>query len=111
MYSPRLARGSARHSRQCRCRVIEHLLSHSRQQGCYKVILDCAEANVPFYEKCGFRKKEVQMVRLAGLSNPCCLPHALSGRPQCMHWLCCRRTTSDQMPDLPAFDQIQVPRA
>ncbi len=28
---------------------------------CYKVILDCAEHNVGFYEKCGFTRKEVQM--------------------------------------------------
>jgi glucosamine-phosphate N-acetyltransferase len=30
--------------------------------GCYKVILDCSEKNVPFYEKCGFTVKEKQMV-------------------------------------------------
>ena len=29
--------------------------------GCYKCILDCAEANVPFYEKCGFKRKEICM--------------------------------------------------
>ena len=29
--------------------------------GCYKVILDCAEDNVSFYEKCEYRKKGVQM--------------------------------------------------
>lgn len=28
---------------------------------CYKVILDCADHNVGFYEKCGFHKKEVCM--------------------------------------------------
>ncbi|KAI7903024.1 uncharacterized protein BX663DRAFT_509275 [Cokeromyces recurvatus] len=28
---------------------------------CYKVILDCATKNVPFYEKCGFSLKENQM--------------------------------------------------
>jgi glucosamine-phosphate N-acetyltransferase len=31
------------------------------QCGCYKVILDCAEHNVKFYEKCGFLRKELQM--------------------------------------------------
>lgn len=25
------------------------------------VILDCSEKNVPFYEKCGFKQKEVEM--------------------------------------------------
>jgi len=29
--------------------------------GCYKVILDCAEKNIGFYEKCGFKRKEVTM--------------------------------------------------
>ena len=29
--------------------------------GCYKVILDCAEEKVEFYEKCGFSEKGRQM--------------------------------------------------
>ena len=29
--------------------------------GCYKVILDCEESNVGFYEKCGFSRKGVEM--------------------------------------------------
>lgn len=29
--------------------------------GCYKVILDCEEGKVPFYEKCGFTEKGRQM--------------------------------------------------
>jgi len=29
--------------------------------GCYKVILDCEEYNVPFYLACGFTLKEVEM--------------------------------------------------
>eukprot|EP00878_Enallax_costatus_P005318 GHUV01005585.1.p1 GENE.GHUV01005585.1~~GHUV01005585.1.p1 ORF type:complete len:153 (+),score=38.56 GHUV01005585.1:195-653(+) len=44
-------------------RLIEELISIAKQQGCYKVILDCGEHNVPFYEKCGLTKKEVQMVK------------------------------------------------
>ena len=43
-------------------RVIEALVAAARELGCYKVILDCSEANVPFYEKCGLTRKEVQMV-------------------------------------------------
>ena len=31
--------------------------------GCYKLILDCSESNVKFYEKCGFKRKEIQMAR------------------------------------------------
>lgn len=35
----------------------------AQELGCYKVILDCSEDNVPFYEKCGLTRKEVQMVK------------------------------------------------
>ncbi|GBF99254.1 glucosamine 6-phosphate N-acetyltransferase-like [Raphidocelis subcapitata] len=44
-------------------RLVEELVSVSRSRGCYKVILDCAEHNVAFYEKCGLTRKEVQMVQ------------------------------------------------
>jgi hypothetical protein len=44
------------------CRLIDELLRVSKERGCYKVILDCSEANQPFYEKCGLIRKEVQMV-------------------------------------------------
>ena len=30
---------------------------------CYKIILDCAEHNVKFYNKCGYKTKEIQMVQ------------------------------------------------
>ena len=40
-------------------RLIELLKLVSQANGCYKVILDCAEHNVAFYEKCGFKRKEV----------------------------------------------------
>lgn len=43
-------------------RIIEQLKHIADAVGCYKVILDCSDSNVPFYEKCGFEKKEVQMV-------------------------------------------------
>ena len=46
----------------CLCRVIEALMDFSSAAGCYKVILDCGESNVAFYEKCGLTRKEVQMV-------------------------------------------------
>lgn len=41
--------------------IVQDLLQYAERRGCYKVILDCAETNARFYEKCGFRKKEVQM--------------------------------------------------
>jgi hypothetical protein len=33
----------------------------ARDEGCYKVILDCSEANAAFYERCGFSRKELQL--------------------------------------------------
>ncbi|KAI8472929.1 MAG: N-acetyltransferase [Monoraphidium minutum] len=44
-------------------RLIEELVSVCRTRGAYKVILDCAEHNAAFYEKCGLTRKEIQMVR------------------------------------------------
>ena len=44
-------------------RMVEHLTGVARARGCYKVILDCSEDNEGFYTKCGFRRKEVQMVQ------------------------------------------------
>ncbi|EYU17479.1 hypothetical protein MIMGU_mgv1a016916mg [Erythranthe guttata] len=44
-------------------KVIEFLSDYARGVGCYKVILDCSVDNVPFYERCGFKQKEVQMVK------------------------------------------------
>lgn len=44
-------------------RVIDALTEAARGAGCYKIILDCSEENVAFYEKCGLTRKEVQMVR------------------------------------------------
>lgn len=49
-------------------RVIAALQHLAQVLGCYKIILDCGEHNVAFYEKCGLRKKEVQMVQYIG--NP-----------------------------------------
>ncbi|KAI8867947.1 acyl-CoA N-acyltransferase [Ramicandelaber brevisporus] len=41
--------------------IINQLKWLSAQLGCYKVILNCNEHNVGFYEKCGLTKKDVQM--------------------------------------------------
>lgn len=43
-------------------KIIEFLTDHARSVGCYKVILDCSMENRSFYEKCGFKQKEIQMV-------------------------------------------------
>lgn len=44
-------------------RIIEFLTDHAHSMGCYKVILDCSVENRAFYEKCGFKQKEIQMVK------------------------------------------------
>ena len=38
--------------------LVGHLLTVCRDAGCYKVILDCDEHVIPFYEKLGFRRWE-----------------------------------------------------
>jgi len=42
-------------------KIIGQLKTWAKEAGCYKVILDCGEHNVAFYNKLGFQKKEVQM--------------------------------------------------
>jgi glucosamine-phosphate N-acetyltransferase len=42
--------------------IIEQLKVIGKTKGCYKIILDCEEKNIKFYEKCGFKQKEVEMV-------------------------------------------------
>ncbi|KAL9241049.1 hypothetical protein vseg_015207 [Gypsophila vaccaria] len=44
-------------------KVIEYLTAHAQLMGCYKVILDCNAQNTAFYQKCGFKQKEIQMVK------------------------------------------------
>lgn len=44
-------------------RIIEFLTNFAKDKGCYKVILDCSAGNASFYEKCGYKKKEIQMAR------------------------------------------------
>lgn len=41
--------------------IIKKLVDYCEKEKCYKVILDCAENNVKFYEKCGFENKGIQM--------------------------------------------------
>jgi glucosamine-phosphate N-acetyltransferase len=46
-------------------RIIQALTYISENNGCYKTILNCSDANIPFYEKCGFQKKENGMAKYA----------------------------------------------
>ena len=43
--------------------LISHLVHIAERRGCYKVILDCNDTNVSFYERCGFHRHENQMAR------------------------------------------------
>ncbi|KAL9712322.1 Glucosamine-phosphate N-acetyltransferase-like protein [Leucoagaricus gongylophorus] len=44
-------------------RVIQALTGISEREGCYKTILNCSDKNIPFYEKCGYVKKENEMAK------------------------------------------------
>jgi len=41
--------------------LMEHAEAVSVSHGCYKIILDCNESNVGFYQKLGYRRHEVEM--------------------------------------------------
>jgi N-acetylglutamate synthase-like GNAT family acetyltransferase len=41
--------------------LVRHATEQARKLGCYKVILDCSENLIPFYESLGFRCHAVQM--------------------------------------------------
>lgn len=41
--------------------LIQQLSEVAKEAGCYKVILDCDEKNVGFYEKCGYKRAGVEM--------------------------------------------------
>lgn len=43
-------------------KIIDYLVEYGKNQGCYKIILDCSGDNVFFYNKCGFTKKDNHMV-------------------------------------------------
>ncbi|KAF9652687.1 glucosamine 6-phosphate N-acetyltransferase [Thelephora ganbajun] len=46
-------------------RIIQVLTGISEGLGAYKTILNCSDHNIPFYEKCGFVKKENEMAKYA----------------------------------------------
>ena len=41
--------------------IIDSLVEIAKEKGCYKVILNCSNENVPFYIKCGFKLTENEM--------------------------------------------------
>ncbi|KAJ3924825.1 MAG: hypothetical protein NXY57DRAFT_907739, partial [Lentinula lateritia] len=44
-------------------RIIQMLTGINANSECYKTILNCSDENIPFYEKCGFQKKENETLR------------------------------------------------
>jgi len=41
--------------------LVEYCIEYAKKEQCYKIILNCADHNIPFYEKCGFKNKNVEM--------------------------------------------------
>lgn len=41
--------------------MVRYLCNLAKSLGCYKVILDCSEENVKFYERCGLTKAGIEM--------------------------------------------------
>ena len=42
-------------------KIIKELIKIAKENDCYKVILDCDEKVIKFYEKTGFRKHSIMM--------------------------------------------------
>lgn len=42
-------------------RLVEHATEEARRQGCYKVLLNCFEDRVGFYQRLGYRRQDVGM--------------------------------------------------
>jgi glucosamine-phosphate N-acetyltransferase len=41
--------------------LISHALHFAKTAGCYKVVLDCSDTNIKFYQKAGFKVHETSM--------------------------------------------------
>jgi glucosamine-phosphate N-acetyltransferase len=41
--------------------IVTKCIDYARTHNCYKIILNCSDENIHFYEKCGFSKKESEM--------------------------------------------------
>jgi glucosamine-phosphate N-acetyltransferase len=42
-------------------KIVQHCIDYASDAGCYKVILDCSNKNVPFYINCGMYLSENSM--------------------------------------------------
>ena len=43
--------------------MIEYLINKAKEHQVYKIILNCSDENIKFYEKCGFELKSNQMAK------------------------------------------------
>lgn len=43
--------------------LVERAIRQAKKEDCYRVLLDCSDQNVPFYEKLEFRKRNNEMIR------------------------------------------------
>jgi glucosamine-phosphate N-acetyltransferase len=44
--------------------LMKHIFNEAKKQNCYKVTLDCAEHNIPFYKACNLEQRGFQMCNL-----------------------------------------------
>jgi glucosamine-phosphate N-acetyltransferase len=41
--------------------IINYLIKYAKNNNCYKIILNTDEKNLKFYQKCGFKKTNIEM--------------------------------------------------
>lgn len=41
--------------------LMDYLQNIAKREKCYKIILNCSNKNIPFYERCGFNSTNVEM--------------------------------------------------
>lgn len=44
-------------------KIVSYLIDKAKEEGCYKVILDCLDKCQGFYEKCGMERKGIFMAK------------------------------------------------
>lgn len=44
-------------------KIVTYMTDLAKENNCYKVILNCKEENCGFYQKCGYVRKETEMVQ------------------------------------------------
>ncbi len=42
--------------------LMERAITTAKKEDCYRVLLDCSDTNIPFYEKLGFHKRGNEMI-------------------------------------------------